>query len=227
MPRSTPRLVALLLLLLAAAVGGVWVQRQLLASNPLEGGFALVADLNSWRATPRERQVQATFDLRLGSDFAAVPLQLGQWQGEDVPQDNLEVFLLLEPEQYLFRRYSRPDGAYLWLSLVGSRQDRSFHPPQICYQADGWTTEMSSQALPLDRGELWGMHLLGRKDESLHSVLYVYLWPSRERRPEDGAVLFKITAPLADDSPKEQQRALAAQVDFVQQVFLAAAAPGP
>ena len=41
----------------------------------------------------------------LTADLKQIPLQLGDWQGEDVPQTNIEVFILLEPEQYVQRMY--------------------------------------------------------------------------------------------------------------------------
>jgi len=221
MSKPTVRAVALVLLLGMAALAGAWIQGRGGGSvEPATTGYALVADLDTWRASPRERQVQAAFDLRLDADFAQVPLQLGDWTGEDVPQDNLEVFLLLQPEQYLFRRYRRSDGTLLWLSLLGSREARSFHPPQICYTADGWQTEMRSEAVPLAAGELWAMHLLARKGEARQSVLYFYLWPDRERRPEDGTVLFKVTAPLGSGGSPELARALEAQKEFIQHFFL-------
>jgi len=223
MSKPTVRAVALVLLLGMAALAGAWIQgRGGSSGEPATTGYALVADLDTWRATPREHQVQAAFDLRLDADFTQVPPHLGDWTGEDVPQDNLEVYVLLQPEQYLFRRYRRPDGTLLWLSLLGSREARSFHPPQICYTADGWQTEMRSEAVPLAAGELWAMHLLARKGEARQSVLYFYLWPDRERRPEEGTVLFKVTAPLNSRDPQEVARVLEGQKDFVRRFFLSA-----
>jgi len=139
-------------MLAVAALLSLWIQGRE-RSAPQVPGYLLVADLDTWQATPREREVVAAFDLRLGADWAQVPLSLGEWTGQDVPQDNLEVYLLLQLEQYLFRQYRRSDGTFLWLSLLGSREARSFHPPQICYTADGWRTEMRSERVALDQGE--------------------------------------------------------------------------
>ncbi|MGQ9585147.1 MAG: exosortase C-terminal domain/associated protein EpsI [Anaerolineae bacterium] len=220
MSKPAVRTLALVLLLAAAALAAAWVQGQWSGYESQDGpGTALVADLDTWRATPRERWVQAAFDLRLGADWEQVPFQVGDWVGEDVPQDNLEVYLLLQPEQYLFRQYRRADGASLWLSVLGGREARSFHPPQICYTADGWRTEMRSEAIPLAGGELWAMHLLARKGDAWHSVLYFYLWPDRERRPQGGTVLFKVTAPLKTGDAEEVKAALAEQKDFVREFF--------
>ena len=104
------------------------------------------------------------FNFSLSGKLSDVPLQLGEWQGEDVPQTNLEVFILLEPEQYVQRMYRLPDGRYVWLSLIGSRKSKSFHSPQICYDTDGWQTEASSVAVPLDKGEVYALQLAAKKD---------------------------------------------------------------
>ncbi|MGC8838344.1 MAG: exosortase-associated EpsI family protein [Anaerolineae bacterium] len=220
MSRPAVRSLSLAVVLLAAALFSLWLQGRE-KSAPQVPGYTFVADLETWQATPQEREVVAAFDLRLGADWGQIPLRLGEWTGEDVPQDNLEVYLLLQPEQYLFRQYRRGDGALLWLSLLGSREVRSFHPPQICYTADGWRTEMQSEQVPLGQGELWAMHLLARKGDVWHSVLYFYLWPSRERAPGEGTILFKVTAPVSSGSPEAVAKALAAQRAFLRALFLA------
>lgn len=220
MSRPAVRALSLAGVLLAAALLSLWFQGRE-RNAPEVSGYSLVADLDTWQATPREREVVAAFDLRLGADWAQIPLHFGEWAGQDVPQDNLEVYLLLQPEQYLFRRYRRADGTLLWLSLLGSREARSFHPPQICYMADGWRTQMQSERVPLDRGELWAMHLLAQKGEVWHSVLYFYLWPTRERAPGEGTVLFKVTAPLSSGSPETVEEVLAVQRAFLRAFFRA------
>ncbi len=55
-----------------------------------------------------------------------------------MPETNREVFILLEPEQFVQRVYKNSTGQYLWLNLIASRRSRSFHPPDLCYEADGW-----------------------------------------------------------------------------------------
>ena len=106
---------------------------------------------------------------------------------EDVPQTNLEVFILLEPEQYVQRMYRLPDGRYVWLSLIGSRKSKSFHSPQICYDTDGWQTEASSSAVPLDKGEVYALQLAAKKELG-----------RRQQRRTRGALLL----PLAQLRPR-------------------------
>ncbi len=220
MSRPAVRSLILAAVLLAAALLSLWLRGRGPAA-PDAPGHLFVADLDTWQATSREREVVAAFDLRLGMDWGQIPLRLGEWTGKDVPQDNLEVYLLLRPEQYLFRQYRREDGTLLWLSLLGSREARSFHPPQICYTADGWRTEMQSEQVPLDRGGLWAMHLLAQKGETWHSVLYFYLWPSRARLPGEGTVLLKVTAPLSSGDREVVEEVLAAQKAFLRTFFRA------
>ena len=193
------------------------------ALRPASPGYEFVADIDNWQRTERERAVTTPFDFSLSEKLSDVPLQLGEWQGEDVPQTNLEVFILLEPEQYVQRMYRRPDGRYVWLSLIGSRKSKSFHSPQICYDTDGWQTEASSAAVPLAKGEVYALQLAAKKDlgggnNAEHIVLYFYLWPSYARDPQDGMVVAKVTAPLYDSVEETVQL----EIDFFRQLFTSA-----
>jgi len=171
-----------------------------LATGAAEG-YRFIADVDNWQKTDRERVVVSPYDFSLANDLNTLPLQLGEWEGVDVPQTNLEVFILLEPEQYIQRRYTLPDGRYLWLSLIGSRKSKSFHSPQICYNTDGWGTDSGSEPVPLDQGSLYALSLAANKPmesggTAEHVVLYFYLWPSAARNAGDGMVLVKLTAPV-------------------------------
>lgn len=216
----------LVVLLLVAAVGVTLVisqRNRLGSSTAADGGYAFVADIDNWQRTERERAVTSPYDFNLTGDLTRVPLQLGDWAGVDVPQTNLEVAILLEPEQYVFRLYRHPNGSSLWLSLIGSRKSKSFHSPQICYNTSGWQTDASSEAVPLAQGEVYALRLLARKsfgDSALaeHLVLHFYLWPSYARNLQDGTVLVKVTAPVSDDSAQ----ALVAAKEFVGLLFTSA-----
>jgi len=218
-------------LLLLAAVGATLAisQRNRLGSAGATGqGYAFVADIDNWRRTERERAVMSPYDFNLEGDLSRMPLQLGDWAGVDVPQTNLEVAILLEPEQYVFRLYRRPDGSSLWLSLIGSRKSKSFHSPQICYDTSGWQTDASSEAVPLAQGEIYTLRLLARKtfgstatssgSTAEHLVLYFYLWPNYARNLQDGTVLVKVTAPVSGDT----EQALASAKEFVRLLFTSA-----
>jgi len=220
MPQHSRRpLVVIVLLLLTLAVVAASYGRDVWQSQQIDASaFTYVADIDRWRRTSRERIVEARYDFSLGPQLADLPLQVGEWQGADVPQSNIEVLILLEPEEYVYRRYRRSDGKYLWLSIIGSRQAKSFHSPQICYDADGWQTEVSAEPVELEDGDLYTFKLQAVKDGWEHVVLYFYLYPDTVRSPDDGTVLFKVTAPL-DGTLAET---LELQKAFIREFFIRA-----
>jgi hypothetical protein len=209
-------------LLVAAAGVAVFIMQRNQLGGTASGGYEFVADVDNWQRTDRERAVTSPYDFNLAADLGQIPLELGDWKGEDVPQTNLEVFILLEPEQYVQRRYKREDGRYVWLSIVGSRKSKSFHSPQICYDADGWKTDAGSEPIPLNQGEMYALRLVANKQigsgSSNHVVSYFYLWPSYERNPQDGLVVVKVTAPIYDTV----ENTLAIQKEFWQHLFTSA-----
>jgi hypothetical protein len=204
-----------LVVLLALAMGLVFVYAErmvemvggrtaLLADTEPGMGQGYVADLDFWQRTQREQRVYSPFALDLDQTLDAIPLSLGAWQGKDVPQSNIEVFILLEPEQYVQRLYEDGQGHYIWLSLIGGRTSRTFHPPDLCYTADGWQTLLTSTGLPLPDGStLHGAWMEAQKADPAanraepieHLVFYVYLFPDQQRNPADGMVLLKLTTP--------------------------------
>ena len=188
-------------------------------------GYEFVADVDNWQRTERERVVSTPFNFSLAGDFSQIPLQLGEWQGEDVEQTNIEVFILLEPEQYAQRLYRHPDGRFVWLSLIGSRKSKSFHSPQICYDTDGWKTEAGSRPIALGAGEVYALQLQASRatqggGTSHHIVSYFYLWPSYARESQDGMVLVKVTAPMFGSLEETAEM----EQDFLQELFTAARA---
>ncbi|MCO6451694.1 MAG: EpsI family protein [Caldilineales bacterium] len=196
------------------AVGAIYA-RDWSRTRAAGGEHTFVADIDRWRRTQRETTIQANYDFSLNSDLQALPLQVGEWQGADIPQTNVEVLILLEPEQYVYRRYARPDGKYVWLSVIGSRQAKSFHSPQICYNADGWGTEMASEQIELADGSVYALRLLAQKEQWQHVVLYFFLYPNYTRDTEGGTVLFKVTAPLEDSL----EETVELQKSFVREFF--------
>ena len=103
----------LVIVVLVAAVGATLLISQRQAARVQAGsGYEFVADIDNWQRTDRERAVTSPYNFSLSGDLSDVPLKLGEWNGQDVPQTNLEVFILLEPEQYVQRMYRLPDGRY-------------------------------------------------------------------------------------------------------------------
>lgn len=202
----------LLFLLALAGAGGWWLNRSG-AGESLPGGYSFVADIDFWRRTPRQVTVITPYDFHLGS-LDRVPLDVGNWHGVDVPASP-DVAEYLEPEQYVVRYYERESGPALWLSLIGSRQAKSFHPPPLCYTT--WHTEVGSTTIPLDGGDLHALTLVVSQGERCYVMLYFYLWPDAARRFEDGMVMFKVMSePLGTD-----EETLALQREFARQFFTA------
>ena len=181
-----------------------------------EAGYTFVTDIDRWRKTQRERVVRARYDFSLGPQLHDIPLQIGEWTGEDAPQTNVEVQILLEPEEYVYRRYHNADGKIIWLSIIGSRQAKSFHPPQICYDAAGWRTQVASEEIPLQKGSIYAMKVGAEKDAWTHIVLYFFLYPDYLRDQSKGVVLFKVTAPLG----ASEEATLAMEKEFIREFFI-------
>lgn len=178
--------------------------------------YTFVTDIDRWRKTQRERVVRARYDFSLGPQLHDIPLQIGDWTGEDMPQDNVEVLILLEPEEYVYRRYRRADGKIIWLSIIGSRQAKSFHPPQICYDAAGWSTQVASEEILLQKGSIYAMKVEAEKDAWTHIVLYFFLYPDYLRDKSQGFTLFKVTAPLG----ASEEETLTLEKDFIREFFI-------
>jgi len=203
------RFIAIVVLALLAL--GVYLPRILIgtAGNSPE----YWADIDYWQTTNRRKTVTAQMPIDLPHGLDTVPLTLGIWQGEDVPQTNLEVFILLEPEQYVQRRYQDDAGHIIWLTLIGSHKSRSFHPPDLCYDADGWLTDMTSRAIALpEGGELYGLLLDAEKEEVRQRSFYFYLAP-----PSDptGVTLVRLTSPQYGT----EDETLGLYNDFLGQLF--------
>lgn len=226
MSRDTRRYFLIIVALAVAAVVALAITfRGTLLSPAAGAGYEFVADVDNWQRTERERAVTTPYNFNLAADLKQIPLQLGEWQGEDVPQSNIEVFILLEPEQYVQRLYRLPDGRFVWLSLIGSRKSKSFHAPQICYDTAGWKTEASSLPIPLGKGEVYALQLNATKEleggnVARHVVSYFYLWPSYARDSQDGVVLVKVTAPLYNS----MEETLDLEQRFFRELFSAARA---
>ena len=144
-----------------------------------------MADIDYWQRSQRERAVNAVAAFDLGHRLDQVPLSIGDWQGQDVPESNQGVFAVLEPEQYVERLYRNAEGQSLWLTMIGGRSARTFHPPEQCYESYGWQTSLSSHAVTLDGGgQLYGLWIEAHKrsdgvNDDQYS-LYFYLFPAAD-----------------------------------------------
>ncbi|MCP4422894.1 MAG: exosortase-associated EpsI family protein [Chloroflexi bacterium] len=191
-------IVAFLLLLAGAVFVNVPWQTLFKAAPTLSSvdSYAYVSDLTIWRRTKGEHALATDVAFDLDHDLHNVPLSVGDWQGKEVPQTNISVLIMLEPEQFVERLYRNSQGQYLWLTLIGGRQSRTFHPPEVCYDAFDWQTQLSYQTIPLLDGEIQGTFVNAVKDEQTNQLsFYFYLFLHHDRNPEDGIVMVRVTSP--------------------------------
>jgi len=75
----------------------------------------------------------------LGERFTQVPLNIGEWEGEDLPVDEV-VRKTAGAIGYVSRRYTNVTSGkqvVLWL-IVGHSRDVTRHTPNICYPSSGF-----------------------------------------------------------------------------------------
>ena len=114
--------------------------------------------------------------------------------------------------------------------MIGGRSSQPFHPPDICYEVDGWNYNLASESIELDGGgRIYGMWMEAQKQlpdrdrPTDHIVFYFYLFPERTRQYLDGIVLFKLTSARYGDL----DNTLAVHADFLRNIFTAAANATP
>ncbi len=221
------RYLVVIVLLALTGLGAIFLSAQDQEPERAQAGYTFVTDVDTWRRTNRQRTVTTPYDFRVGPDLDDVPLELGKWRGVDVPETNQEVFIILEPERYVLRRYERyeepeidSEGAsrpHLWLTLIGSHKLKSFHPPQICYRSIGWQTQVGSEAIPIGHSDLYALKAAASSQEGRTITLYFYIWPDASRDTEgQGAVMFRVSA--AAQGAEEETLALGRE--FIQLFFL-------
>lgn len=191
-----------------------------------EAANTYVSDLTIWRRTKGEQQLTAVYPIDLNHDFHAIPLTIGAWRGQEIEQNNVSALIMLQPEQFLERFYQNERGQYIWLTLIGGRQSRSFHAPEICYTSFGWDTSLSYHTIELGDGGVQGVLIEADKDASIdgraerHLSFYFYLFATPKRDYDEGIVMFRITSPYFGT----KEETLSLHADFLRQFFEARSA---
>jgi len=205
-PRRGRRRVAVVGLLFGAAILATRVlDRPPDAPPPAPRGRVLFADVEGWyRRTPDEVAVRSPFDLTLGGLPAGLPLTLGPWRGEDRPPDPAVPVWFRGPEVAVERTYRRADGELVWLSVFGSRGNKSFHlfehTPDTCYPLGGWEVgRFEVTRLPLGPRPLAVNHGEAAGPAGRLVFFYLYLWDSPARSAERGVLSLRIAAPVSAD----------------------------
>jgi EpsI family protein len=126
-------------------------------------------------------------------------MALGPWTGFEESTDRDFVMDYLKTDHWVYRRYERGESDVVWLSLIASRDARSFHPSEVCYQAQGWAVGgRRLEPVPIGRGHIRAQRVVAAKNDVIHGVLYWYLWMDPQREVADGCVMVKITTVIAD-----------------------------
>jgi hypothetical protein len=202
----------------------VWAASPALASEVPSTEAWYVMDREGWLRTDDSRLVLTTYDLRNGPNLAAVPMQIGDWTGQDLAITNLETFPTLDAEQLVYRGYTHSNGQMLILSLVGSTHGRSFHHPLVCYEWASWPAEdHGTTVVATTDGDVVMRVVIGRDPQGPAQVdLHAYLWPNDRRDWADGATQVRVTA-LAHQG---DEKALATARDFTRLLFSRSRRPG-
>lgn len=83
----------------------------------------------------------ATGAVIASDSLTPLPLQMGNWTGQDVPMDE-DIVRRTNTDAHINRQYSRMGGSEsvtLFLGCSFSAFDRTIHRPEICYPRAGWT----------------------------------------------------------------------------------------
>lgn len=67
-----------------------------------------------------------------------LPMQIGAWQGKDLPVDE-NAYAILETRNLVLREYAR-DADKVYLYIIYSQDNRKVsHPPEVCFEGSGIT----------------------------------------------------------------------------------------
>lgn len=81
----------------------------------------------------KEKDISSDSQIKL----SGFPLEIGQWQGVDIPLSK-RTYAILGTNEVIMRKYANPKGELIGLTIVLTGSDRStFHPPEICYIGAG------------------------------------------------------------------------------------------
>jgi EpsI family protein len=88
-----------------------------------------------------------------GTLARGLPLQIGGWQGKEVPVEE-SVLQAADCNDYVSRAYVRRDEPVrLWIAYGVRARDLTPHRPEVCYPGAGWTLDDTrSVELPLGGG---------------------------------------------------------------------------
>lgn len=84
--------------------------------------------------------------------LASIPLQIGEWRGEDVALDE-EIITRTDTDDHVNRIYTRRgghEGVAVFVAYGVRMRDLMPHRPEVCYPGAGWVADGTQQASPPD-----------------------------------------------------------------------------
>jgi len=84
--------------------------------------------------------VRTNMDFGDAESLNNFPKQVGEWQGTDYEVEGLKA--QLGADVLLMRSYRKPSvNQPIFFLIMQSKSQASFHPPEVCYPAQGWDIE--------------------------------------------------------------------------------------
>ncbi|MCH2114642.1 MAG: EpsI family protein [Pirellulales bacterium] len=133
---------------------------------PLAAAFLLIISLSLVEGVMRDRWAEPGAEAaELGERFKNVPMQIGDWQGENLPVDEV-TRSTAGAVRYVSRRYVHNDTqntVRIWL-IVGHSRDVLRHTPNICYPNQGFRAVGSPLKHPIE--------ITGQKSAEFYTAKY-------------------------------------------------------
>lgn len=162
--------------------------------------YKFTSDTSYYFSTSHEGKFVSNTDYLYKPNLENLPLNLGNWEGEDLDSDDPNILYL--------RYYENTEtDAVIYLIAVHGTNESRFHTPEVCYIGDGWKIK-ERQFKSLDfRGETFQVrYAIATKGEFEHLVLYWYLWANSRRNITDGMTMFRLSVRI-DPSLEEAEMA--------------------
>jgi hypothetical protein len=149
MLRTLPLVTAAAILLLAGLVHGLWTDR--------------------WHTAPAPREALTRLE--------AVPLTVGDWQGQALPADE-EQRVQAEAAGCLYRRYqNRQTGTVVSILLVCGRPGPvSVHPPEVCFRGAGYEPTAAPARVAVSPATFWAAEFVKRDGGVARRLRAYWAW---------------------------------------------------
>jgi EpsI family protein len=147
-----------------------------------------------WRSAGESVPVRKSLDL--------FPDRIGQWQGRQATNLEVEVLNILKVNDYLMRRYVDANGRSIWLYIgywATQRRGGQAHSPKNCLPGGGWEPVDAARltvTLPPPYAPIEVNRYLIQKDRDMQVVLYWYQAQGHAVASELGAKVAMVRSAL-------------------------------